>query len=110
LSKSSHQAGSLFLSRVFKALSHPTRRAILRLLRDGPLNAGEIADHFDLSKPTLTGHFHALRDADLVDVQRRGTTMIYRLNASVLEEALLESLDAFGLTAPRRARSTEAKT
>ena len=85
------------MSEVLKALAHPTRRAILRLLREREMSAGEIAGHFDLSKPTLSGHFNELRDAGLVDVQRQGTSLIYRLNASVLEEALLELMDGFGL-------------
>lgn len=85
------------MSEVLKALSHPTRRAILRLLRDGEMSAGDLAARFDVAKPTMTGHFNALRDAGLVDVQRRGTTLIYRLNASVLEEALLELMDGLGV-------------
>lgn len=98
------------MSKVFKALAHPTRRAILRMLRDREMSAGEIADRFDLSKPTLTGHFNTLRDADLVEVQRQGTTLIYRLNASVLEEALLESMDAFGFATGRNAPTGETQT
>ena len=98
------------MSKVFKALSHPTRRAILRLLRDREMSAGDIADRFDSSKPTMTGHFNALRDAGLVEVQRRGTTLIYRLNASVLEEALLESMDAFGFATGRRSLAEEPQT
>lgn len=85
------------MSEVLKALAHPTRRAILRLLREREMSAGEIASHFDLTKPTLSGHFNELRDAGLVDVQRQGTSLIYRLNASVLEEALMELMDGFGL-------------
>ena len=85
------------MSEVLKALSHPTRRAILRLLRDGEMSAGDLASRFDVAKPTMTGHFNALRDAGLVDVQRQGTTLIYRLNASVLEEALLELMDGLGV-------------
>ena len=89
------------MSEVLKALAHPTRRAILRLLREREMSAGEIAGHFDLSKPTLSGHFNELRDAGLVEVQRQGTSLIYRLNASVLEEALMELMDGFGLSARR---------
>ena len=89
------------MSEVFKALAHPTRRAILRLLREREMSAGDIAAHFDLTKPTLSGHFNELRDAGLVEVQRQGTSLIYRLNASVLEEALLELMDGFGLGAGR---------
>jgi ArsR family transcriptional regulator len=96
------------MSEVLKALAHPTRRAILRLLREREMSAGDIAAHFDLTKPTLSGHFNELREAGLVDVQRQGTSLIYRLNASVLEEALLELMDGFGLAgrAPSAAKDT----
>ena len=73
---------------VFEALSHPVRREILTLLKKRPMNAGELAGHFDLSKPTLSVHFAKLKDADLVTVERNGTSLIYHLNLSILEEAL----------------------
>jgi DNA-binding transcriptional ArsR family regulator len=88
------------MSEILKALGHPTRRAILKLLRGGELSAGDLAARFDVAKPTMTGHFNILREAGLVDVQRQGTTLIYRLNASVLEEALLELMDGFGFARP----------
>jgi ArsR family transcriptional regulator len=97
------------MSEVYRALAHPTRRAILRMLRDREMSAGEIAAQFDLSKPTLTGHFNTLRDAGLVEVQRQGTTLIYRLNASVLEEALLDLLEGFGFVADRQAPAQKVK-
>ena len=73
---------------VFEALSHPVRREVLTLLKKRPMNAGELAGHFDLSKPTLSVHFAKLKDADLVSVERNGTSLIYHLNLSILEEAL----------------------
>lgn len=73
---------------VFEALSHPARRKILALLRAGPMNAGALAGHFDIAKPTLSVHLAKLRHADLVSVERRGTSLIYHLNMSILEEAL----------------------
>jgi ArsR family transcriptional regulator, arsenate/arsenite/antimonite-responsive transcriptional repressor len=76
------------INTVFEALSHPVRREILQLLKQGPMAAGELAGHFTLSKPTLSVHFAKLRDADLVTVERRGTSLIYHLNLSILEEAL----------------------
>lgn len=78
---------------VYKALAHPVRRKVLSLLRERARSAGEIAEAFDLAKPTLSGHFNILREADLVSVERRGTTLIYRLNLSVLEEALSGLMD-----------------
>lgn len=76
------------INAVFDALSHPVRRKVLQLLKAGPLSAGELADHFDLSKPTLSVHFAKLKDAGLVSVERQGTSLIYHLNMSILEEAL----------------------
>jgi ArsR family transcriptional regulator len=73
---------------VFEALSHPVRRDILTLLKKRPMSAGELAGHFDLSKPTLSVHFAKLKDADLVTVERNGTSLIYHLNLSILEEVL----------------------
>ena len=85
------------MSEVYKALADPTRRRILQLLRDKAMSAGEIADHFALAKPTLSGHFAVLREARLVDAEKSGTTITYRLNISVLEEALLALMDGFKL-------------
>jgi DNA-binding transcriptional ArsR family regulator len=85
------------MSEVYKALADPTRRRILQLLREKEMTAGEIADHFDLAKPTLSGHFAVLREAKLVAPEKSGTTITYRLNVSVLEEALLALMDGFKL-------------
>ena len=76
------------INAVFEALSHPVRRNILRLLKAGPMSAGDLAGHFDLSKPTLSVHFNKLKEADLIAVERQGTSLIYHLNTSILEEAL----------------------
>jgi ArsR family transcriptional regulator, arsenate/arsenite/antimonite-responsive transcriptional repressor len=75
--------------RVFKALSDPVRRGILELLRKGEMSAGELAGHFELAKPSLSRHFAILHAAELVHSERRGNSIVYRLNLSVLEEALL---------------------
>lgn len=91
------------MSEVYKALADPTRRRILQLLREQDLSAGDIAGHFELAKPTLSGHFAVLREAGLITPRKTGTTIIYRLNVSVLEEALLSLMDAFKFqdSAPR---------
>ncbi|MBU1173851.1 MAG: metalloregulator ArsR/SmtB family transcription factor [Alphaproteobacteria bacterium] len=81
------------MNAVFEALSHPVRRRILALLKHGSKSAGELAAGFDLSKPTMSVHFAKLRDAGLVEVDRQGTSLIYSLNASVLDEALAGVLD-----------------
>ena len=83
------------MSAVYKALGDPTRRRILELLRQREMSAGEIADHFNLAKPTLSGHFAVLKAADLIDAEKSGTTILYRLNLSVLEGALMSLIDAF---------------
>ncbi len=91
------------MSDVFDALAHPVRRKILKVLRKGPMSAGEIADKFDLAKPTLSGHFTVLKAADLVTVERKGTSLIYRVNLSVLEEAMAALMDIAGIKKEQRA-------
>lgn len=73
----------------FKALADPTRREILRLLRAGPMSAGGIANHFALAKPTLSGHFQVLKAAGLAAAERVGTSQIYHLNMTVLQETVM---------------------
>lgn len=76
------------MSDVFKALAHPVRRQVLKKLRDGPMSAGDLADAFPVSKPTMSGHFTALKEAGLILAERHGTTIRYRLNAGAAEEAI----------------------
>ena len=80
------------INAVFEALSHPVRRKVLALLKAGPMSAGDLAEHFDISRPTLSVHFNKLKEADLVAVERQGTSLIYHLNTSVLEQALADVL------------------
>jgi DNA-binding transcriptional ArsR family regulator len=89
---------------VFKALADPTRRRILQLLREQPMTAGELAAQVTVSKPTLSAHFAVLRAADLVDSDKTGTTITYRLKLSVLEEALLEFAQAVGIGLVKHAK------
>ncbi len=84
-------------TKVYKALSDPTRRKILKLLRERDMNAGEIAAHFDSAKPTLSRHFSVLQEADLIQGTRQGNFIIYRLNLSVLEDAVWMMMDMFGI-------------
>lgn len=69
----------------FKALADPTRRHILELLRTKDLTAGEIAEHFDTTKPSLSHHLNTLKTAGLVEAERNGQNIIYSLNTSVLQ-------------------------
>ena len=84
------------MSLVFKALSDPTRRRVLELLRTGPLTAGQLAEHFDVSKPTMSAHFAVLREAGLIASEKQGKSVVYELQLSVLEDALLSFAKAFG--------------
>ena len=88
------------MSKVFKALADPTRRRVLELLRERPMSAGELADHFPVSKPTMSAHYAVLREADLVEAERHGKTILYRIKMSVLEDALLGFAKAFGIVNP----------
>lgn len=85
------------MNEVFEALAHPVRREILKLLRKRPMSAGELAEHFTIAKPTLSGHFAVLKNADLVTTERQGTTIIYQLNLSVMEEALAAFMSLAGM-------------
>ena len=85
------------MSGVFRALADPTRRQVLALLREKPMSAGELADQFDVSKPTMSAHFNVLREAGLIDATKHGKTIIYRLKMSVLEEALMGLAQTVGL-------------
>jgi ArsR family transcriptional regulator len=93
------------MSDVFVALAHPVRREILRLLRDGQKSAGDLSAGFDLAKPTLSGHFAVLKAANLVTTERKGTTILYRLNMTVLDEALA-ALMAIAGTGRRKIKGT----
>jgi DNA-binding transcriptional ArsR family regulator len=77
------------LNRVFESLSHPDRRKLLALLkRHGELHAGAIAQHFDFTKPTLSHHLRLLVDAGLLDREKRGQFVYYRINVSAFEEVM----------------------
>lgn len=83
---------------VWKALADPTRRKILSMLKSGEMNAGEIAEKFDMSKPSISNHLNILKQADLVDAEKQGQNVIYSLKTSVLEDMLnvLSSLTGRG--------------
>ncbi|KIL36718.1 ArsR family transcriptional regulator [Cohnella kolymensis] len=72
----------------FKALSDPTRRKILQLLKERDLTAGEIADQFNISKPSISHHLNILKQAQLVQDERQGQNILYSLNLSVMQEAM----------------------
>lgn len=76
------------MNAVFKALNDPTRRAILDMLRNGDLTAGEIADAFQISKPSISHHLDLLKQASLIDAAREGQFIRYSLNTTVLDDTL----------------------
>ena len=80
------------LNEVFKAIADPNRREIITLLRQRPHTAGEIAQRFDLTKPTVSHHLNQLKEADLIYGVRDGTTIIYHLNLTVFEDLLASLL------------------
>jgi ArsR family transcriptional regulator, repressor of sdpIR and other operons len=81
------------MNEVFQALSDPTRREILRLLRKRDMTAGELADRFPLAKSTLSGHFGALKHAGLIVAEKTGAKIVYSLNTSVVEQTLSVVMD-----------------
>lgn len=85
------------MNTVFKALSDPTRRRVLQLLRERPMTAGELAEQFEVSKPTMSAHFAVLREAGLVEPVKKGRVITYHLMMSVLEEAMFGFAQVFGL-------------
>ena len=72
----------------WKALADPTRRKILELLKEKDMNAGEIAEKFDMTKPSISNHLNILKQADLVDSEKQGQNVIYSIKTSVIEDIL----------------------
>jgi DNA-binding transcriptional ArsR family regulator len=84
------------IEEAFRALADPTRRKILQLLRRGERSAGELAEHFDMAKPSVSHHFAKLKEADLITARREGQSIIYSLNTTVVEDLLAIIWDLFG--------------
>jgi ArsR family transcriptional regulator len=84
------------MNRVFKALNDPTRREILELLKERDMNAGEIADHFNMTKPSISHHLDLLKQADLVISVKNGQFITYSLNSTVVED-IIQWLMSFNL-------------
>ena len=84
------------LQETTKALADPIRRSILNLLKNGPMTAGDINNHFDVTFASISRHLSVLKDADLIRDNRDGKFIYYELNASVLEEVLLWIYDLRG--------------
>jgi DNA-binding transcriptional ArsR family regulator len=91
------------IAHAYRALGDPTRREILRLLREGDLPAGELARHFEISWPSVSRHLKVLEGAGLVSSRRRGGNIIYSLQTSVLEDIATEIADMAGIGRPQTA-------
>jgi DNA-binding transcriptional ArsR family regulator len=80
-------------NRAFKAIADPTRREILRLLRRGEMTAGDLAERFDMTKPTMSHHFSVLKEADLLTSRREGQQIWYGLNTTVVQDLMAWAMD-----------------
>ncbi len=76
------------MNSLFKALNDETRRQIIDLLKDKDMNAGEISNHFTISKPSISHHLDILKRADLISSEKKGQFIQYSLNTSILEDLL----------------------
>ncbi|MBB4630796.1 metalloregulator ArsR/SmtB family transcription factor [Sphingosinicella soli] len=84
------------MNAVFDALAHPIRRQVLEMLKTGGKSAGELADAFAVSKPTMSAHFAKLKAAGLIQGASRGGSIIYTLNLSVVEEVVMAFMGRLG--------------
>lgn len=84
------------MNEAFKALADPTRREILRLLRGGEMTAGQLAERFDMTRPSMSHHFTTLKQADLIGSRRDGQQIYYYLNTTVVEDLMTLILDMLG--------------
>ncbi|MCF6096418.1 autorepressor SdpR family transcription factor [Thermovorax subterraneus] len=84
------------MSSAFKALSDPVRRKILYMLRERDMTAGEIAEKFDISWPTISHHLNVLKQAGMVVDERKGQNIYYSLNTSVFEEVVAFLMELWG--------------
>lgn len=90
------------INEVFKALSDPTRREILQMLSRGERTAGELAEPFDMTKPSMSHHFSVLKEAALIRSRREGQQIIYALNTTVVEDVVTRIWDLFGTDHEKR--------
>ncbi|HEY8460278.1 MAG TPA: autorepressor SdpR family transcription factor [Blastocatellia bacterium] len=91
---------------VFKALSDPTRREILRLLSHGEKTAGELAEQFDMTKPSMSHHFAVLKDAELITSRREGQQIWYRLNSTVAQDVIAWIMELVDRAARKRGKKS----
>lgn len=92
---------------IFRALSDPTRREIVRMLRSEDLSAGEIAERVTVAKSTLSSHFNVLKQAGLIVSERQGTMIRYSINLSAVEEALAVVMELLNVGESKREAHVE---
>ena len=92
-------AGRLAL---FALISNPYRREIIKMLKWKNMNAGEIAEHFNISQPSISRHLDVLKRAEIVTSERKANQIIYSLNLSVMQEMYMERNDLFDMKAEKR--------
>lgn len=97
------------IANAYRALGDPTRREILRLLREGEMPAGELAGHFEISWPSVSRHLKVLEAANLVSSERRGGNIIYSLQTSVLEDIATEVADMAAIGRPPRSAGVRSR-
>lgn len=85
------------MNEVFDALAHPIRRQVLEMLKTGGKSAGELADAFPVSKPTMSAHFAKLKAAGLIQGESRGGGIVYTLNLSAVEEVVMAFMGRLGV-------------
>ncbi|WP_044231681.1 autorepressor SdpR family transcription factor [Chloroflexus sp. Y-396-1] len=90
------------ITRTLYALSDPTRRAIIRMLQDRDMTAGEIAAHFAISAPSISHHLNVLKAAELVTAERHGQRIVYRVNATVLQEVIHSLMEVLRIGIERK--------
>jgi DNA-binding transcriptional ArsR family regulator len=76
------------MNHIFKALDDPTRREILDMLKEKDMTAGEIADKFNISKPSISHHLDILKQAKLVVAIKQGQFQLYSLNTTIMDEII----------------------
>ena len=88
------------IDKAYKALADPTRRAILRLLSEQEMTAGELGEKFGMTAPAMSHHFNVLKEGGLVESRRNGQQIVYSINTTALQDVTRSLLDLFGNQAP----------
>lgn len=91
----------------FHALASPYRREIIKLLKWKNMNAGEIAEHFDISQPSISRHLDVLKHAEIVTSERKGNQIIYSLNLSVMQEMYIKLSELLSFVGDEKVNETK---